>query len=171
LPNAPAIFAALGRSLSIVDRLAERGQKIGIDQALQSLKEILFLPSATRLTIELISKGQNVDVEAAKSLGEYFSQIDDAMADTLRYIDPHRLRANGKLRTDELMLLDEVRYRKISVRLSVSNMLSHYVDCTVRGASTAAVKREAATLLRAVDGLNKQIKKAEVQLARAKRGK
>jgi hypothetical protein len=166
-----SIFTAVKGSLNVAEKLNQRKNRIQIEQAIQSLKQIVFLPSEVRSTIQAISKGKVVNTADAKRLAEYFGQIDDAMAETLKYLEPRRFEENESFGTQDMFLLDQVRNGKLSARIAVSDLLLQYVNSVVEDKSLGHIKSQANQLLKSINSLNKDIAKTEKRLVVLKRGR
>jgi hypothetical protein len=166
LEYAATHVARLTRAFLRID-LSSRIARVQLEQAIQSLREIFFLPSEVRAALVDISQGKNISLDLARYFADYFREIDGGMEVTLNYLDPRRFSQNLHLRADDIRFLDDVRNGKVRIRSEISSFFDEYF---LKGPKPRS-RQKAAALVRRIDNLNKSISTAEKRLDSARKKK
>lgn len=165
-------FTGFSRAIQVLGSLnpTSRIEKVKISQALQSLKEILFLNSEVIRFIKDIEQGRDVELNEAQILRDEFRELSHRMHDTLSYLDPRRFDDVERIMPRDAHLLDQIKYGKIDIRRKVSDLFEDYIECKLHhGRNIDDVAATASSLLAQIGKLNKEIDGASRRLSRLKR--
>src|SRR5947209_9566791 len=142
--------------------VSRRIDRVRLDNALQSLRQIFFYSSELTRTLEEISRGEPVDPEVVEYFAREFRAVPIEIDDALGYLQNEKFESRNTLRIEELNLMSDIRAGKLSTRRDVSQFFQDY------GAANRTGERqfgtEAARVLGQIERLNSAIRGLEAKL-------
>lgn len=153
------------------DQIARQVDRVKIDQALQSLRQIFFFPGELIHSLELISSGEAIEPEVARFFRDQFENVSSDVVDAIRYLQADLFEQSQSLSLKDIEIIESIRYGKLDLRRSVHRYFAFYLAALESGDSRRLEEAtiEAARLLGQVERLNSSIKKLESALKRARK--
>jgi hypothetical protein len=145
-------------------------ERVRIDNAVQSLRQIFFFPSELRYAVEKISDGKPIDLETADFFAEEFSAIPPQIQDAFEFLRVERFEDSQRVLIDDVRMMREIQLGKIDVRSEINRFFRSYVRENGRERLKAKFRDEAARLLGQIDRLNNAIQECEAKLLAARNG-
>jgi hypothetical protein len=143
-------------------------EKTKIAQAIQSLKEILFLDSGVLNVLREIEEGAQLDVEILSHYRDYFQDISKEMQSILSYISPREFAGIERVSVSDIQSLDSIRHRKVNFRADISVFFDHCVN-SENLRDDEALKKKAGAVVARVEKLNGDIAKLAKKLDHARK--
>ncbi|MGM4917648.1 hypothetical protein [Tardiphaga sp. 813_E8_N1_3] len=151
--------------VSVLD-FNDRQDRVLIEQAIQSLRQIYFFPSDLLEFLRQISDGASVDDDLVSELVEIYDDVRaPRIEDALSFLRNRRFERSQRLTIADMRSFEEIANGKISVRQSVRRFLHNYAS---RPSSTDWAL-EASRILGQILRLNDAIEQSENQLRIAMR--
>lgn len=138
-------------------------EKTKISQAVQSLKQIIFLDSGVIDILRKIEQGSDVERDILIEYSEIFSSLSNEMAEILSYIDPYEFSGNDRISVTDMQSLASVKFRKINFRRDISVF---FKDCSEAEnlKEDEQLQVKAAGIVMQVEKLNRDIDKLTKKL-------
>jgi hypothetical protein len=160
----PTLEASLMTGVRIIKAmltldLSSQIDRVRIDNALQSRRQIFFFPSELRKVLEELSEGRAVDPEVAAYFAEEVENIPLTIGDALRFLEIGRFEDRNALLIEDLETMESIRARKIDLRLEIHRFFRRY---RTEGPSRSRV--EASRILGQIELFNAAVKELEAKL-------
>ena len=161
------ILASAVRALKVFEKLdlTRRIDRVRVDSALQSLRQIFFYSSELIAALEDIEAGREVEDEVVRYFADVFRNVTPHIQEALEFIEIERFEGNNLLLIEEVDLMRQIRFEKIDTRREISRFFQSYQGERARGSNRLAT--EAARVLGQIERFNVLIKKLEAKLLAA----
>ena len=158
------------RVLNIFERfdVSRRIDRVRIDTALQTLRQIFFYSSELTAALEEIEAGRQIESEVVDYFAREFSDPPPHIQEALSFITNDRFEESNALRIEELNLMQQIRWGKLDVRREISQFFRRYGREHERDGDR--LRTEAARVLGQIGRLNTAIVKLEKKLMAARSG-
>lgn len=151
--------------MSVLD-LTDRRDRVLIEQAIQSLRQIFFFPSDLRVCLNSISRGEAIDDDLLEELIEHYRDVHAPhIQDALSFLRGERFQQSRRLFIEDLEMFEEIARGKTSLRRRVKDFLRGYASSPRENDWPT----EASRILGQIELLNTEIKRCEKQLEEAVR--
>jgi hypothetical protein len=157
------------KSLLTLD-LSRQIERVKIDNAVQSLRQIFFFSPELRCALESMSDGESVDIETAEYFAEQFRNVPFRIENALTFLRTERFEDAQHVLIDDIQMMEEINYGKINIRKEISRFFRDFVDHNRAGQRQKKYRDEAARLLGQIDRLNNVIRECEEKLLAARKG-
>lgn len=148
--------------------ITRRIDRVKIDTALQTLRQIFFYSSELTATLEDIEAGKLVESEIVEFFATEFNDAPPHIQEALSFITNDRFEDSNALRIEDLDLMQQIRWGKLDVRREVSQFFRRYDREFERDKDR--LRTEAARVLGQIGRLNSAIVKLEEKLMKARSG-
>lgn len=146
--------------------LSRQIDRVRIDNALQTLRQIFFYSTDLIDVLEEIEAGNPADPEVVEHFASEFANLPYGMQHSLEFIENERFEDRNILRIDDLDILQQIRSGKLDARREVSRFFRSYQrDAARRGRHFS---RDATLVLGQIERLNTLIKNLEKKLLAAR---
>jgi hypothetical protein len=157
----------LVRSILSLD-FSQQIERVRIDNAVQSLRQIFFFPSELRYALEKISDGKRIDLETAKFFAQEFRIVPARIEDAFEFLRVERFEDGQRVLIADIQMMREIQIGKIDVRREISRFFQDYVLENRGGGVRAKIRDDAARILGQIDRLNSAIRECEAKLLSAR---
>jgi ribosomal protein L16 Arg81 hydroxylase len=159
----------LAKSLLTFD-FSEQVERVRIDNAVQSLRQIFFLPSELLDAFEEISMGNAISPDLAEYFANEFGEITPRIANAFEFLETDRFEDSRRVLIEDMELLREIRNGKVNVRREVSDFFREYVRAQRHREISPDLRVHADRVLGQINRLNAAIKECEAKLLKARKG-
>jgi hypothetical protein len=158
------------KSLLTLD-FSQQIERVKIDSAVQSLRQIFFFHSELRDVLEKISEGGSVELEVAEYFAEQFRSIPLEIENALTFLRSERFEDARRVLIDDMQVMRQIYDGKISTRREISRFFRSFIEDGGVEISQKKYRDEASRLLGQIDRLNSAIKECEERLLAARSAK
>ncbi len=157
------------RALNIFERfdVTRRIDRVKIDNALQTLRQIFFYPSQLIAVLEDIEAGRPVEPDVIEYFADDFGKVPPNVREALSFLVNERFEDSNALRIEDMELMTMIRDGKLNTRREVSQFFRNYQAEADR--SSNRLPMEATRVLGQIARFNTLIKKLEKKLLSAPR--
>lgn len=155
----------LVKALLQVD-LSRRIDRVRIDMALHTLREIFFYSTELIKVLEDIEEGKPVDREVAELYADAFEDVPPWMQESLEFLAHERFEDRNILRIGDMNILQLIRDGKIDTRREISRFFRSYLEGGARRRNELGA--QATHVLGQIERLNANIEKLEAKLITAR---
>lgn len=156
------------RVLDVFGRIdmTRRIDRVRVDTALQTLRQIFFYSSELIAALKDIQNGKRVEPEVVEYFAEEFRHPPQHIQEALSFIEHERFEESNALLIDDLDLMRQIRYGKLDVRREISRFFGAYEEKLERNEQRLGL--EAARVLGQIERLNSAIQELELRLRNAR---
>lgn len=164
------ILASAVRSLKLFEKLNidRRIDRVRVDNALQTLRQIFFYSSELTTALEDIEASRPVEPEVIEYFINEFQTVPAHIQGALSFIENSRFEDRNVLLIEDIDIMNQIRYGKIDTRREISRFFESYRAELQRGSNRIAL--DASRILGQIERFNALIKKLEKKLLKAHQG-
>lgn len=165
-----ATLASIVRTINVFEKLNldRRIDRVKIDSALQTLRQIFFYSSELTRALEDIEAGRALDPEVVDFFANEYRSVPRHIQGSLDFIEIRRFEDRNALLIEDIELMNLVRIEKIDTRDEISRFFRNYQADFEMGSNRTST--EASRILGQIERFNSSIKKLEAKLLAAHHG-
>jgi hypothetical protein len=141
-------------------------ERVRIDNAVQSLRQIFFFSPELKHALEQIAQGEPINDEIAAFFAESFASVPREIAEALEYLRHERFEDGSRVLIEDMELMSQIGIGKINVRREIGNFFRSYSNSRNNRAERSNVRTEAARIVGQIERFNVAVKECEKKLLR-----